>query len=280
MKYAMQFFITLVVVVGLSAAVFAGETLQKTYEFGAGTSFTTSNFRTFSVPCHAGVEGVSITYIRKGDAGAANDVPIVLELHSPGTSASEPGPLVDSVNLVATKTQQLSISTKLLKGDPSPRGCDLPWTVRVRSANGPSPWVVSGNITFVYFRTDSGVGVEGGLISLNKGNSVTKNIGGSSGLHAGKLTVSGTWLHSVFGAPGPLPVQLKFQLIDPNETVVGSKTAYSNAEVNPCCSGDKMSFSINIDHHISGQWKLKITNNSNDDTMNIDPKIAYKALCP
>jgi hypothetical protein len=62
--------------------------------------------------------------------------------------------------------------------------------------------------------------------------------------------------------------------------VVGSKTAYSNAEVNPCCSGDKMSFSINIDHHISGQWKLKITNNSNDDTMNIDPKIAYKALCP
>jgi hypothetical protein len=280
MKYSIQIFVTLLIIAGISAPALAGETLQKTFEFGAGTSFTSSNFRTFPVPCHAGVEGVSITYIRKGDAGAANDVPIVLELHSPGTTAGELGPIVDSVNLMAKKAQQLSISTKLLKGDPSPRGCDLPWTVRVRSASGPSPWVVSGNITFVYFRTDAAVAVEGSLITLNKGNSVTKNVGGSGGLHAGRLTVSGTWLHSVLGAPGPLPVQLRFQLIDPSGTVVASKTAYSNAEVNPCCSGNKMSFSLNIDHHITGQWKLRITNNSSDDTMNIDPKIAYKATCP
>jgi hypothetical protein len=62
-----------------SSAVF-GDVLQMTFEFGAGTANSFSNKRTFAVPCHTGVESVSVTYIRKGDAGAANHVPIVFEL--------------------------------------------------------------------------------------------------------------------------------------------------------------------------------------------------------
>jgi hypothetical protein len=272
-------FVTLLIIVSTTGTAFA-EQIQKSFEFGPGTANSTSNKRTFQVPCHAGIEGVSATYQRKGDKGVGNDVPIIMELRSPGATAAEEGPVVDSVALTATLGQKLSITTKLLKGNPSTRGCSLPWIVRVKPASGTSPWVIFGVITLNYFRFDGDVGVEGSLITLNKGNSVTKNVGESSGLHAGSITVTGTWLHSLFGAPGPLPVRLRFQLIDPSGTVVGSKTAYSSAEINPCCSGDKMSFTIPLNQHLSGQWKLRITNNTSDDTMNIDPKIKYKAVCP
>jgi hypothetical protein len=130
------------------------------------------------------------------------------------------------------------------------------------------------------FAFDRDADVEGGLISLQKGDTVTKNVGGSGGPHAGKIKVAGTWLDSVGGIPGLLPVQLQFQLIKPNREVAASKTAYSNGEINPCCSSNKMNFTIPVDAHISGQWKLKLTNNSNDDTMNIYPKILPIGVCP
>jgi hypothetical protein len=263
----------------LSGATYA-EVLTKTFEFGLGTANTISNKRTFQVPCHAGIEGVSASYQRKGTVGQQFDIPITMELRSPGATVDEEGPIVDSVDLKATLAQQISISTKLLKGDPSPRGCSLPWVVRVKPQSGTAQFVVSGTITLSYFRFDADQNIEGGLISLNKGNTVTKNVGSSAGLHAGKFSISGTWLHSAFGVPGPLPVLLKFELLNPNGQVVASKTAYSNAEINPCCSSNKMTFSTSLDHHVAGQWKIRITNNSNDDTMNIDPKVKYIALCP
>jgi hypothetical protein len=263
----------------LSGATYA-EVLTKTFEFGLGTANTISNKRTFQVPCHAGIEGVSASYQRKGTVGQQFDIPITMELRSPGATVDEEGPIVDSVDLKATLAQQISISTKLLKGDPSPRGCSLPWVVRVKPQSGTAQFVVSGTITLSYFRFDADQNIEGGLISLNKGNTVTKNVGSSAGLHAGKFSISGTWLHSAFGVPGPLPVLLKFELLNPNGQVVASKTAYSNAEINPCCSSNKMTFSTSLDRHVAGQWKIRITNNSNDDTMNIDPKVKYIALCP
>ena len=263
----------------LHTAAFA-ETIQKTFEFGLGTANTISNKRTFQVPCHAGIEGVSASYQRKGTVGSQFDIPITVELRSPGATVDDEGPIVDSVNLTATLAQQLSISTKLLKGDPSPRGCSIPWIVRVKPQSGTAQFVVSGTITLSYFRFDADIDVEGGLITLNKGNTVTKNVGTSAGLHAGKFNIIGTWLHSAFGVPGPLPVLLKFELLNPNGQVVASKSAYSNAEINPCCSSNKMSFSTTLSQHVTGQWKLRITNNTNDDTMNIDPKVKYIAICP
>jgi hypothetical protein len=161
-----------------------------------------------------------------------------------------------------------------MTADPSPRGCEIPWRVRIRAASGTNPPVaVTGSILFVYFGSLAGGDVEGGLISLSKGNSVTKNIDGSGGMHAGRVRVTGTWLHSAFGVPGPLPVQLRFQILRPDGTVAASKTAYSNGEVNPCCSGNKMNFILDIRNHTTGQWKLRITNNSDHDVMNIDPKL-------
>ena len=184
-----------------------------------------------------------------------------------------------SINKVATSAGDAVSASERLRGDPSPRGCSLPWVVRLKPASGNSPFRISGRIDLVYFRFDDDIKVEGELISLNKGNSVNKNIGDQTGLHAGNITVTGTWLHSISGVPGPLPVQLRFDLLDPTGSVVASKTAFSAAEINPCCSGNKMSFALPVNRHTTGQWKLRITNNTNDDTMNIDPKVTYTALC-
>jgi hypothetical protein len=55
-----MWFVTLLIIIGLSGTAIA-ETIQKSFEFGAGTANSISNKRTFHVPCHAGIEGVSAT---------------------------------------------------------------------------------------------------------------------------------------------------------------------------------------------------------------------------
>src|SRR5215831_3989854 len=52
-------FATSLFVGGITDTAF-GEPLHKDFEFGAGTGLTSSK-RTFRVPCHAGIEGVTAT---------------------------------------------------------------------------------------------------------------------------------------------------------------------------------------------------------------------------
>jgi hypothetical protein len=233
------------------------ERITKSFELGAGTAYQVSNRRTFNVPCGRKIVA-SVEFHRLGAADAANDVPIVIELKKPGAAATEEG----------------------LKGKESNRGCSLPWIVKVKLAGGQSQVAVNGTISVSYDHLPQGIDVEGGLISLNKGNQVTKNVGGASGLDQGTLVVTATWLHAIGPVPGPLPVRLKFELIDPNGNVVASDTGFAGNEINPCCSGDKMKITFRVTSCAPGQWKLRITNNTNDDTMNIDPKVRLKPDCP
>lgn len=252
-----------------------GESITKTFEFGEGTANSISNKRTFSVPCGRGVSA-GVEHYRLGDTGAANDVPIIIELKKPGATADEEGPVADTKNAVAKRDKQ----TVVVNGTASNRGCSLPWIVRVKPANGQSQFAIKGTIVLTYNSDNQDISVEGGLISLNKGNSVTKKIGGSGGLDQGRIVVTATWLHAVGPVPGPLPVKLKFELISPDGQVVESDNGYSNAEINPCCSGNKMKITFQVPSCASGQWKIRITNNTNDDTMNIDPKVRLKPDCP
>ena len=256
------------------SSVFA-ESITKTFEFGAGTANSFSNKRTFSVPCDRSVSA-AVEHYRLGDVGAANDVPIIIELKKPGATADEEGPIADTQNATTTRTKQ----TATVTGTESSRGCSLPWIVRVKPASGQSSVAIKGTIVLTYSSAVKDISVEGGLISLNKGNSVTKNIGGSGGLDQGRVVVTATWLHAIGPVPGPLPVKLKFELINPSGTVVASDTGYSNAEINPCCSGNKMKITFQVTTCVSGQWKIRITNNTNDDTMNIDPKVRFTPDCP
>ncbi len=227
------------------------------------------------MPCGLAVRA-KVEHYRLGDTGAANDVPIIIELKKPGTTADVEGPVAETRNATARRDRQ----TVTLGGTRSNRGCSLPWVVRVKPANGTSPFAIKGTIDLTYSSSVNNISVEGGLISLNKGNQVSKNVGGSSGLNQGTVVITATWLHAIGVVPGPNPVRLKFELINPGGSVVAQDTGYANNEINPCCSGDKMRIVFKVTECITGQWKLRITNNTNDDTMNIDPRVALTPNCP
>ena len=268
------FGLTVLFAAAMVSTAFA-ESITKTFEFGAGTANSNSNKRTFSVPCGLGVSA-AVEHYRLGDVGAANDVPIIIELKKPGATADEEGAVADTQNATAKRAKQ----TATVTGTESNRGCSLPWIVRVKPASGQSSVAIKGSIVLTYSSAVNNISVEGGLISLNKGNTVTKNIGGSGGLDQGTVVVTANWLHAIGPVPGPLPVRLKFELINPNGQVVDSDTGYSNGEINPCCSGNKMKITFRVATCVSGQWKIRITNNTNDDTMNIDPKVRLTPDCP
>jgi hypothetical protein len=250
------------------------ESVTKDFEFGAGTGASLSDRRTFWVPCGLPVTA-KVTFSRLGAAAASNDVPIIIELKRPGTTSAQDGPVVASQNATAKRDEQ----TRTLNGPASSIGCSTPWAVRVRSTNGQSPLAIMGDITVTFDDSPFNINVEGNLITLDKGTSETKKIGGSSGLKQGKIVVTADWNHALLGAPGPLPVRLKFELINPNGQVVATDTGYSGAEINPCCSDDKMKITFRVQSCISGQWKLRITNNTDDDTMNINPKVRFTPDC-
>ncbi|MEW6125729.1 MAG: hypothetical protein AB1757_01590 [Acidobacteriota bacterium] len=252
----------------------AAETTTKAFEVGPGTGQSTSHFRTFSVPCGQGVT-VSVRLKRLGDPGTQNDVPVLIELRQPGASQGQEGPVVD------TKTVTVTIPEKTisLAGAASNQPCSNPWRVRVRRAPGAPENAVTGNITLNYSSSSSSLNVEGGLISLNKGNSVIKNLGGSSGLKQGKIVITANWNHAIGPMPGPLPVRLRFDLIDPStNSSVAYQIAYSTNEIR-ADKTPKLRLIYNVPTCKPGQWKLKITNNTNDDTMNIDPKVTFTPDC-
>ncbi len=248
--------------------------ITKTFEFGAGTANSVSNKRTFNVPCGVAVSA-AVEHYRLGDVGASFDVPILIELKKPGATADVEGAVADTQDATARRTKQ----TATVTGTISNLGCSLPWIVRVKPASGQSSVAVKGTIVVTYSSTVANISVEGGLISLNKGNTVTKNIGGSGGLEQGIVVVTGSWLHAIGPVPGPLPVRLKFELINPSGQVVATDSGYSSAEINPCCSGNKMKITFQVTTCVSGQWKIRITNNTNDDTRNIDPKVKHTPDC-
>jgi hypothetical protein len=263
-----------------AVSVVPGADITKTFEFGAGTANSVSNKRTFPVPCGQRVTAV-VKYYRLGDVGAQFDVPILIELREPGATAEEEDPAFETKSATAKRTEQTATLVRPPRND---RGCNLPWVVRVRPSSGQSPVAIKGSITVTYDSSARNLEVEGGYISLNKGNSVTKNVGFPSGLVQGRVVVTATWLHAIGPIPGPLPVKLKFELIDPNGTVVASHEGYPNNEISPCCSNKKMKITYQVTScittGISGQWKVRITNNTSDDTMNIDTTIRHTPDCP
>lgn len=263
-------------VLSIAATSTFAKSITKSFEIGAGTAHSHSHYRTFAVPCGLDVTA-SVKYLRKGDAGASNDVPIIIELRQPGETDSEDGPVAEQEQVTATRNQQ----TAALGGQESNRGCSLPWRVRVKYANaGEAPFAVYGDITVTFNDASKSISVEGGLISLLKGNNVTKKIGNSSGFGHGVIEITGTWLHSLGNlVPGPNPVKLKFQLIDPDGNTVETESGFSSNDINPAAT-PKFKLTYRVTSCKSGQWKIKITNNTNDDTMNIDPKVKFKPDCP
>jgi hypothetical protein len=116
---------------------------------------------------------------------------------------------------------------------------------------------VSGNITVSFVTPTSQIDVEGGLFDLERGKSVTKNVGDSNGISQGIVVITGNWNHSVFGVQGPNAVRLKFQLIDPSGNLVNTDEGFSANELRDL---PKLKLTYRLADCTPGQWKLKITN--------------------
>ena len=272
---------TFIVLLCLSEATLADNTTTKSFSFGAGSANPTSVKHSFRVPCQLDVKA-SIRAQRGGGSGA-EDVEIVMELMGPGSSFDEVGPLESS----KTGTAKILAQNFALIGNKNARGCNLPWTVRIKTKSGQAARVgIVGQIFFEYLPAIVEPKVGTGPIlgfKLDHGETLTLDLGNSQGLTSGSMIIEGDWMNSLQGAPmGILPVKLKFELINPEGNVVASDTGYAKNEINPCCSGNKLKIRFSIPSCSPGQWKLRIKNleqTEKGDATVIRPKIALTPNC-
>ena len=227
--------------------------------------------QTAVVPCHAGVSvKLSGSRIDHHDS----DVPITIEFRAPGISLQSPPTNIEVFQARAANTQTQSFS---VPGHSS--GCGSPWRVRiVPYAGATREGKIIGDLGVSFDGSVANLNLEDAALLPNRGKT-TKNIGGSNGLHQGWIEITGTWNHSLYGVPGPMPVKLTFELLKPNGDIAAFDTGHSNHEINPCCSGDKMKLRFLVRENISGQWKVRITNDSGQDAMTIIPKATFKPAC-
>lgn len=251
-----------------------GETITKSFEIGTSTT-PASNYRTFALPCRTRMVA-SVTYSRAGAAGESNDVPIFIEVREPGTTSDTEGRVVAvREGLRATripKTTTLPAATSELSG------CLNPWRVRVKhDATGPAPLVVSGNISVSFTTPTTRIDVADGPFTLIHNREVTKNFGDANGFGQGTLVITGTWNHSVFGATGPLPVELEFELRDPNGGFRGRAKGYSSSETNDL---PKLRLTYRVKDCNPGQWKIIVRGHYLDDVKDVDVIVNFTPDCP
>lgn len=258
---------TIFMSVVLFALAFTGTafatTISKTFEFGPGTQYSSSVFRTYPVPCGWQVNAV-VKFKRLGPAGTNNDFPIIIELREPETAPNQEGPLVDAKSATATPTEQ---TVKILSATGgNTRGCNLPWRIRVKHANGGSPpHAVSGTARLDYDGNPFGITVSIG--SILKGASKTVNVGDATRLLQGRIQLRPSWVHEIFGVPagGGENIVLRFQLMDPSGTVV--KTTEGHSDKGSTLPDANLYYDVKT--CVSGQWKLKITNTNNKDDASV-----------
>lgn len=224
------------------------------------------------VPCHATVS-VKLSAARYDHHDS--DVPIAIEFRAPGVSLqSEP----THIRIFQARLGDTRSETFTAPGHDT--GCGSPWRVRiVPNATSTRDGRIVGDLSVSFVSNAKTLNVEDAA-TLANGRSTTKNIGDSNGLHQGRVEITGTWNHSVFGVPGPLPVKLNFELLKPDGSIAAYDTGHSKHEINPCCSGDKLKVRLLVREHISGQWKLRIRNDSGNDAMALIPRATFVPACP
>lgn len=277
MKVIMQQFKANIILV-IAIFIFGGTVSAEDYRFNivAGNWNPSTIHWKIYAPCHS---TVSVTLSAKrfdGGFSSADDVPIYIEFRKPGV------PLTSSTTVTrefAAKLDDTREATFTASGIGVSVGCDTAWTVRLRPKVLPLQTMeIRGTVKLGFTRNPISIDVED-AISLGKGQSLVKNIGGTSGLSQGWVEITGKWNHSVFGLPGPLPVKLNFELLRPDLSIAAYDTGYSSHEFNPCCSGDKAKIRFLVSDHKTGQWKIRIRNDTSDDVMSIVPKVMYIPAC-
>ncbi len=261
------------------SSVFA-DSITKSFEIGSGTPQLRSHVRTFPVPC--GLEVVPIVKVRRlGADGSQHDIPIKIELRAPDTALGQEGPIIETKSANAKKTEQ---SFTLARQPRSARGCSLPWRVRVKhDDDGPAPSPTFGTIRFDFNGALRGISLQYDSYALGvmrKGTSIQFKVGKFLGLEQGIIDITANWRHILATdlVTGPNPVRLKWELINPNGTVVKTITAYSSNEARNELPKFKLVYQVTS--CVVGQWKLRVTNNTNDDAAVDYKKAELVPGCP
>lgn len=252
-----------------SPVVTDAATVTKEFEVGAGTTYTGSARRDFWVPCGLDVNA-SVKFERKGPAAKSSDIPIVIELRAPAASPGGEQPMAAYKDVIATVNQQ----TTTMSGDAINRGCNVPWSVRVRPKAGTTQYAVLGSITLSWNDNQRNISIEGNQITLNEGNSFTKNLGPSSGLPQGKLRITAQWGNIAY--PATQMGKVKIEIINPQGQVVASQTGHpTSGPLSP-----RIDLNYNIPSCMTGQWKIRFTNNTDIKISEMVPTAKLTPDCP
>lgn len=251
---------------GLAGQIFAG-TVTKTFDFGAGGDNPTfrGHSRSFATPEKVAIV-IAVNYRVNGET------PLSLVVET-GDAASR---ILVSRDITAEKNYKRLI-INISAADNEVHGCEKFWQVRVRSKSGEVPAArVSGDITLSFVDPAAvAVDVEGQSASLAKGARTTKNIGSANSFnHPGVLVVRASWLDSLVS----LVLPLKFELVRPDGSIAKTLVGYGvNSGGNP-----RLEFSHNItvsEAKQTGFWKLKISNETEHDIIEIKPNITFTKKC-
>lgn len=257
--------------------------ISQSYSFGPGTGTHTTNatFRTFAIPCGTpGTIGVAISLRHFGPSTANFTVDV--EIHEPVRSGETEGRIADQgqFNTGVTSTERtVTVSVR-----PTAGGCGKPWLVRIKGKDGaPPPYSVAGTMKLTYSGETRNLAVA--TMSnqyLKKGESKTLLVESSAGCGQGRIVITGTWNHTIGIVPGPLPIELKFELINDayagSTNVIASAVGYSNNEARSELT--KLRLVHQVPDCRVGQWKLRITNISNDDAFLNAPSAKMTPTCP
>jgi len=251
------------------------DNISKTFEFGAGTAYPRSATRAFSIPCGT-VGGVAavVNFQRLGRAEPSDDVPIRIEFREPDTEPGHEGPI-----MIKTATAKTTGQTITLNRPENKRGCNLPWYVTVRYANeDTAPFRIFGSIRLNWDGRVRGVAVgAASSFKLNKGDSRRIGLDYSGGLSQGLVQITGVWHHALLA--GRDPIKLKFELIDPNGTVVKTAEGYSADESRS--ELPKLKLIYQVPNCFPGQWILRISNAEADrDAFVEKPTATLTPACP
>ena len=249
--------------------VIAG-TSTKTFDFGAGGDNPTSrsHSRTFAAPENVAIV-VAVNYRAVGEAGETGAT-IILEIEDAANQ------MLISREIFAEKTAQRLV-VNIAAHENKIHACEKFWQVRIRSKSGAVPAAkITGDITFSFVDpTAIQIELEDKSINLTRGKQTTKKLGDADSLnHPGVLTVRANWLHSLID----LVLPLKFELVRPDGSVAKTLIGYAlNSGGKP-----RLDFSHNItvaEARQTGAWKLKISNETEHDIIEIKPAVTFIRKC-
>ena len=157
----------------------------------------------------------------------------------------------------------------LSSGVGSARGCTLPWRVRVKyDGSGTPSFAVSGTIRIDYDGTEQRPSIPfSGVLFKRESKSIP--FGGIAGLAQGTIVITANWHHQLTTVlPGPNPIKLRIELLNPGGGTVSIVEAFSSNEARTELTPFKLTHQVT--KCLEGQWKLRITNLDTEDTVTLD----------